>query len=223
MFVGDRTGEIWPVGVPIDPGPDKIRQLGLQHIEMAGFADLQIARAGDGGIGRDQIEGIQQSAAVVALVAPRLLEAAVRANPLHIAVGEEATVVDGVDHAVQPLFDQAVLFQHMSEMLGQFAVLRAGGTAEPVERQAERLADIALQGVLLVAVGGHILPGRRRGQLGWRAMFVGGADIEHLMPTRPLKPRIDIGRQHRPRQVPKVLDPIDIGQSGSDQDTAHGA
>ena len=45
----------------------------------------------------------------------------------------------------------------MGEVLGEFAVADAGGTSEPVPREAERLADLALGRVLLVTIGPDVL------------------------------------------------------------------
>ena len=37
------------------------------------------------------------------------------------------------------------------------------------------------------------------------------------MPLHPAETRMNIGGQHRPRQIAKVLDAVDIGQGGGDQ------
>src|SRR5690606_29508563 len=53
------------------------------------------------------------------------------------------------------------------------------------------------------------------------AVFIGGADIEDVMPPRPHETRPNIGGQHRPGQIPKVLDAVDVGQRRGDEDTGH--
>ncbi len=222
VLVGDRARQGRPVGLGVDEAADLLFQLGLQQVEVAGVAHLDVLRARDRRIGLDQVGGVEQPAAVVALVTARRGEAAVRAGPLHIAVGQEAPVVDRIDHPVGALLDQAAILQHFGEMLGQAVVLRRGRAAEPVPRQAVGAAHVVLQGVLLVAIGGHVLPRRGGGQLGRRAVLVGGADVEHLVPARPLEAGEHVGRQHRARQVAQVLDAVDVGQGRGDEDAGHG-
>ena len=79
-------------------------------------------------------------------------------------------------------------------MLGQLAVLRAGGTAEEVPRQAEALAELFLDAVLLLAIGCDVLSGFQRRQFGWGAVFVGGADEQRLVAfgTPDAKPDVTI-------------------------------
>ncbi len=197
--------------------------LGLQQIEMTGVAHLQLPTARDRRIGVDQVRRVQQAAAVVALVAARADVAAVRTGALDIAVGQEAAVIDRIDHPVDPLLDQAVVLQHFREMLRQAAVGVRGRTAEPVVAEVEGLSGPLLDLVLFVAIGAHVLAGGGGGQLGRSAVLVGGADIEHFVPLPALEPRPDVGRQHRTRQVPQVLDAVDVGQRRGDEDAGHGS
>ena len=177
VLVGDRARQVGPVGVAVDPGADALGHPGLQQIEMAGLAHLQVPRAGDHRIGVLQVDRVEQRAAVVALVAARLLVVADRARALDVTVRQEPLVVDRIDHLVEAFLDQAPVLQHVGEMLGQLVVLRRGRAAEPVPGQAEGAADVVLQDVLLLAVCHHVLAGGGGGQLGRRAMLVGGADI----------------------------------------------
>ncbi len=190
---------------------------------MAGVADLQVRRAGDGRIGLDQVGRIQQPAAVVALVAARRAVAAVRAGALDVAVGQEALVLDRIDHPIGAFLDVTVVLEHVGEVLGQGPVLRRGRTAEPVPAEAEAAADAVLDGVLLLAIGEDVLARFGRGQLGWRAVLVGGADVGDLVALGALEAGIDVGRQHRARQVAQVLDAVDVRQGRGDQDAGHGA
>src|SRR5690606_3048844 len=116
---------------------------------------------------------VQQAAAVVALVAARLFVGAVGAGPFDIAVGQEAGVVDRLDHPVHALLDQAALFQHLGEVLGQAGVRGVGAAAENVEGQAEGLAGLLLDLMLLVAIGADVLAGGGGRQLGRGAVLVG--------------------------------------------------
>ena len=223
VLVGDGPGQARPFGLGVHPGADLVLHLRMPLIEVARLAHLQVPRAGHRRIGFDQVDRIEQIAAVVALIAPGRGEAAMGAYPLDIAVGQEALVVDGIDHPVEALLDQAVVLQHLGEVLGQGPVLRRGGAAEPVPRQAERAAEVVLGAVPFLAIGQDVLPRRRRRQLRRGAVLVRGADIEGLVPPGPLEARIDIRRQHGARQVAQVLDAVDVGQSRGDEDAGHGA
>ena len=171
----------------------------------------------------DQVGWIEQFAAVIALVAPRLVVAAVRAGSLDVAVRQETLVVDGVDHLVGPLLDQAVGFQLLGEVLGQAVIGRVGAATEPVPAEAEGPADVVLQHMVLVTIGLHVLAGLGGGQFGRRAVLVGGADVQGLIAPGPLEAREHVRRQHRSGQGPQMLDAVDVRQGGGDEDAGHGA
>jgi len=78
-----------------------------------------------------------------------------------------------------------------------------------------------LDPVLLLAIGEDVLTGGGGGEFGRSAVLVGGADVEHLVTAGALEPRVDIGRQHRSRQVAEVLDAVNVRQGGGDKDTGH--
>jgi hypothetical protein len=70
-----------------------------------------------------------------------------------IAVRQEALVGVGVDLLGDPLLEEAALPQGLGEALGEPVVVRRGGAAEVVPRQAEPAAEVVLNGVLLGAEG----------------------------------------------------------------------
>ena len=65
-------------------------------------------------------------------------------------------------------------------------------------------------------------PGFEGGQFRRRAVLVGGADEQRLVPTRLLEPCEGVGRQHGTDQRAQMLDPIDIGKRAGDQDAVMG-
>ena len=81
----------------------------------------------------DQVGRIQQRIAAIALVAPGLFEAAMRAGSEHIAVGEEAPICRRPDLPNLAFINQTGGQQPMIEMLRQGMVLRRRGTSEMVE------------------------------------------------------------------------------------------
>src|SRR6516164_3030155 len=106
-------------------------------------------------------------------------------------------------------------------MLCQLAVLLAGGATEPIERQAEASANVALQIMLLVAIAAHVKARFEGAKLGRGAVLVGGADEQHLVPLHPPKPSMHVRRQHRAGKIAEMLDAVDVRQGGCDQVTAH--
>ncbi len=92
-----------------------------------------------------------------------------------------------------------------------------------IEAEPEPVGDVLLDLPHPRAIRRHRLARLGRGQLRRRAMLVGGADEQHLMPARPRIARIDIRRQLAAHQIAEMLDAVDVGQGGGDQDTGHGA
>jgi hypothetical protein len=144
------------------------------------------------------------------------------ACPLHIAVGQEAIIINGEDLLLGDFFDQAPSFQHFGEMLGEFFVGVRRGAAEMVPGQAIALAESFLDLVLLITIGAHILTRRGGGQLGGGAMLVRGANRQYFMAAQTLKARINVGGQHRSGQIAEMLDAVDVRQSAGDEDAGHG-
>ena len=60
------------------------------------------------------------------------------------------------------------------------------------------------------------------GQLGGRAVLVGGADEQHLLALEPEVAGVDVGRQHRPDEVAQVLHAVDVRQRAGDEVPGHG-
>jgi hypothetical protein len=52
-------------------------------------------------------------------------------------------------------------------------------------------------------------------------MLIGCTDEQDLMALQTAEARVNIGRQHRPRQIAKVLDAIDVGKCRSNEITSH--
>src|SRR5215210_7702658 len=80
--------------------------------------------ARDLGVGFDQLVGLVPRAAVVALVAPRLLVAAHGAGPLDVTVGQKAALRRAVHLLGLLLRDVAALFKLAVEELGVLRMKR---------------------------------------------------------------------------------------------------
>ena len=125
-FVGDGPDKLRPfVLVTVDPCAQLRHELRLLQEQMRGVADLDVIRTRHCAARLDEIDGIQNTRAVLALVAARLFVAAMRACADDIAVRQEAAVGIGIDLLRRADFQKAVLPELAREMLRQFPVLRA--------------------------------------------------------------------------------------------------
>ncbi len=221
-LAGDRGGQLRPLLLVLgDPGLDLVLELGLQEEEVLGLADLEIGGSGDGRAGLDQVRGVQDAGAVLALVAAGLVVAAVRAGALDVAVRQEAAVGGRVDLPDRALLDEAVLLELAREVLGDLGVLRRGAAAEVVEGQLEAVVDRLLGVVGLRAELGDRDAVLLGGELGGGAVLVGGADVEDVVAALAEVPGVHIRRKHRPDHVAQVLDPVDVRKRAGDQVSSH--
>ena len=220
-FARDRGGEHGPVGLAVDPGGELAAHRGLAQVEVARLAHLEPGRAGDRGARVDEVGGVELLGAVLALVAAGAVVAAVRAGALDVAVGQEAVVVDREDLAFGDLGDEAGIGEAAGEVLGQAVVLRRGGAAEMVEGESEAAGEVGLNLVHLGAVVRDGLAGLGGGKLGRGAVFVGGAEKEHLVPAAPQVAGIEVGGKLGAYEIAEVLDPVDVGDGGGDEVAGH--
>ena len=107
-------------------------------------------------------------------------------------------------------------------MQSEIAVLHRRRAPEIVERQAEFIAQLFLHRMPFGGIGGGRDALLLRRQLDGRAMLVGGADRQRVIPARPAEPREDVGGQQRAHQIAQMLDPGNIRQGGGDQNAFHG-
>ncbi len=165
----------------VDPDTNFIGEFRLQQEEMLAFADFQVRAARDRRAGLQKVRRIQQPGAVLALIAARLVIAAMRAGSLDIAVRQETAIINGIDLARHPLIDKAVFEKLLAEMLGQFLVLLRGRAAEIIEGEVEGSAEISLNLMLFRTELRDILPFFTGGELSGRTMLIRRADKQHFL------------------------------------------
>ena len=116
------------------------------------FVSLITGRGGADAAARvDQLDGIQELAAVLALVPARVGVLAVGAGAQDVAVREEPLVLLAEGLAQDALVDVPVLVELREDVLRDLGVHRHGGAAEPVEGDVEPCVDVAVDGVVAVA------------------------------------------------------------------------
>ncbi len=90
-----------------------------------------------------------------------------------------------------------------------------------VEGQPEALRQIVLHGP---HVGAELLDRDARlggGKLGRGAVFVGGAEEQHLVPARAVVAGEKVGGQLGADEVAQMLDPVDVGDRRGDEYPGH--
>lgn len=205
---------------PHDPLLDLGLELGLQQEEVLGLADLQVRGTADRRARVDQVGRVEDARAVLALVAAGLVVPAVRAGALDVPVRKETPVDRRVHLPDRTLLDEAVLVQPAREVLGDLDVLLRGAAPEVVEGEVETVVHGLLRVVRLRAEIGDG-SGFLRGQLGRRAVLVGGADVEDVVTALAEIPGVHVRRKHRPDHVAQVLDPVDVGKRAGYQVSSH--
>ncbi len=215
-----RSGQSWR---EVDPFLDAIGELGELKEQVLGLAHFEVAAARDRRACVDQVGRLEQPCAVLTLVAARVRVAAMRTGADDVAVGQEAAVIDRINLRQRPLLDEAGVVEAVVEMVGQLVVLRRRAAAEIIEAEREITVDLRLDLVLLPAIVSDRQPGLMRGDLGWCAMLIGGADKQHLVARGAHETRIHIGAQHRADQVAEMLDAVDVGQRRGDENFGHRA
>jgi hypothetical protein len=180
----------------------------LAQVEVLGLPHLQVGGARDGGTRLDQVGGVELFGAVLALVATGAVIAAIGAGALDVAVRQEPAIGLGIDLFFRDFRNQPRRVQPPREMLRQRVVLRAGGAAEMVEAEAEAPAELILDGPHLGAILRHGFARLGRRKLRRCAVFVGGAEKQHLVAARAHVAGIEIRRKLRTDRLPRCLIPL---------------
>jgi uncharacterized small protein (DUF1192 family) len=157
------------------------------------------------------------------LIAAGGIEGAMRAGAEHIAVGEKPMIQRGPDLIDLTFLDQPGGVEPAIKMLRQRMVLRSGSSSEMIERQAEAPVDVGLDRVLFVAERTHILSGRDGAEFGGRAVFIGGADEQHVIAELPPEAGMDIGRQQRACEIAEMFDAVHVRQRTGNENFGHGS
>ncbi len=204
-----------------DPFAHPVRHQRLTDEEVPRGTDLEIGASGDRRSRIDEIRGLEQAGAVLTLVAAGSLVAAVRAGPDDVAIREKPSVVDGVDLIRDALLDHAVGAELLCKVPRELGVLGRRASSEMVERQSKPPREVGLDRVLLGAVVLHAEPRLGGCELCRRAVFIGRADEEHLVPAEALVACVDVRREHRPDERAEVFDAVDVRQGTRDQMATH--
>ena len=114
------------------------------------------------------------------------------------------------------------LVDFVEDVLDDLGLQRGAGAPEVVERDVEPLVDVAVDGVVAVAELARAHPLLQRPRLGGRAVFVGAADVEGLIPLGAAESGKYIGREHLGK-VAEVGDVVHIGERAGDQSLFHTA
>src|ERR671927_1793737 len=140
--------------------------------------------AGDLGVRLDKLVSLVPRAAVVALVASRLLVAAHGASPLDVAIRQETALRRAVHLLGLGLRDVAALLEFAVEELGILCVKRGRGAREVIEGDAEALEGLLHVSPPIVDDLLRVPPLALCRQGDRHAVLVGAADVDYVLATR---------------------------------------
>ena len=148
---------------------------------MLGLPHLKVGRAGNRRTRLNEVGRIELLGAVFALVTARAFISACGAGAFDIPVGQESIVRSGIELVFGDFLDQAGLGEPSREMLCQPVVLLTRRPAVLVEREAESVRKILLDGPHFRAIFGNRLARPIRREFRGSAMLVGGAEEEDFV------------------------------------------
>mmetsp|Transcript_24631 Transcript_24631/g.66990 ORF Transcript_24631/g.66990 Transcript_24631/m.66990 type:complete len:386 (+) Transcript_24631:1586-2743(+) len=166
----------------------------------------------------DELRGVEQLAALVALVAARVVVATVRAGARDESVSEELTERFRVELLCGLLEEETALVAVHEDGLRDLRLVGRGCAPEVVELDVEPLVHLRVDGVVLVAdlLGGEAF--RQRLDLGGGAVLVRAAHVDHVGATLAHVARVHIRREHAPDDVAQVRHVVHVGQRRRDED-----
>ena len=206
-----------PVVVRLDPGGQLLLE-GREVEEEVLRVPENRRRTVDTGPGIDEVGGIELVPAVVALVAPRALEATDRAGALDIPVGQSVSGRGG-ERAKRLLLDDVALGVERAEQItGDAIVVSRRDPREQVvgdPEVAQVLPDEAAEALRSVT---RRLAGVVRRHHDGRPVLVRAADHEHVVAAQPVVARERVRGNAESRHVADVPGPIRVGPCDRNQD-----
>ena len=168
--------------------------------------------------GGAEVDGVEDGAAVVALVAAGVVEAAARAGPADVAVGEEAVEVGRIGDLHRVLIDEVALVQGAPDVVGDLAVVVGHSGGEEVEGDAEALPGVEKGGVVPLddVARGHALGVGAHGDGG--TVGIAAGDHEYVVAAHTVVAGEDVGREIGACQVSEMRRAVRIGPCDADED-----
>ncbi len=195
-----------PVVVGRDPAAQAVGELRQVEEEV-----LRLPELGDGAVdprpGLDQIGRVELVAAVVALVAARLRIPADRARSLDVAVRQRVPGRRRERDEHLALDDRAVLVQRPEQVLHDALVIERRRPREQVVGETQAPEILAERVVVVVGDLNVRLPFSVGDHHHGRAVLVGPAHHQDVVPAQPVIAREHIRGDAEPRHVAKVTVP----------------
>ena len=200
--------------------PHVLLELGLERsqreIEVRGLADRR-GGAGDLALRVDELGGVQERTALLALIPTGVRVAADRAGPLDVAVREEHLRLLVVELLLLFLLEETVGMEPEEELLRRAVVDRPGGPGIVVKAHPEPLEGGAVE--LVVAVDDLLrrdllLLGRDRDR---HTVLVGTTHEDDVALPGALEPDIDVRGEIGSGEVTEVDLPVGIREGRGDE------
>ena len=202
---------ILPVFLLPDPILQPGRHAGKLEVPVVGRAHLEGAFTGFAA-GVDQLRGVENGAAGLALVAPGAVRSAMGARAFHVTIGQEAVAGRAVDLVDFPDVETVLFFQAAEIGPGRFVVDGPGSLGEIVVDDAEVFEGALDDGIVLV----HEFLGRYACLLGRQgdghAVIVRSADVDDVPAFQPLVAYVDVAGQMDAGDMADVELAVRVGQ-----------
>ncbi len=201
------SAELDHVGPPVvlvgHPLQKPLREGGQVQEEVLGFAH-DGSRAVALAAGLDQLHGVQEPAAVVALIPARLAVAAVGACALDVSIREESLLLLAVEEVLLLLVEILLLEKPGEDVLGHGVVILRVGVGKQIEGDSQ--VEQRLQDAPVVAkeelLRGHALRFGRNCHGG--AVGIGTGDHQDVVPRHAMVARKDVGGHEGTGHVAQV-------------------
>ena len=202
---------VLPVLFRLDPRLQPGRNAGELEIPVIDRPDLERTFT-EFAVRINQLRGVENGAAGLALVPPGAVRSAVGARAFHVTIGQEAVAGRTVDLVDFPHVEAALLFQAADVGPGRFVVDGPGGLGEIVVDDAEVFEGTLDDGIVLV----HEFLGRCAFLLGRQgdghAVIVRSADVNDVPAFQPLVADIDVPWQMDAGDMADVQFAVRVGQ-----------
>lgn len=166
----------------------------------------------------DQLKGIEQAAAVIALIAARVGIAALRASAFDEAVGQEALLGLAVELALSLAVEVAARVEGAEDILRDAMMILSIGVGEQVVTDAARLEGVQKAHVIILKERARRHAALIRLDQDRCAVRIRAADHQHAVALQPMVAREDIGRQIGACHMPDVQIAVGVGPSHRDVD-----
>mmetsp|Transcript_8283 Transcript_8283/g.24877 ORF Transcript_8283/g.24877 Transcript_8283/m.24877 type:complete len:375 (-) Transcript_8283:109-1233(-) len=184
--------------------------------EMFCLPNLWFCLAG-AALWRNELDGVQQSTAVVALITTGVFISTEMARASHKAIGQEPLVLVAEELLQLPIDYVAILVGFPENFLTDLRLLRRGGSTKMIERDVEPVIHISMQRIVLIADLLRTQTLLLRLRFRCCAVLIRSTDVDARDIPLSQVSRVDIRGQHGADQISQVRHIVHVRQCRRNQ------